>query len=65
MLAGEYIELWNDLNIPYENQPALKLMTGKGDTSTQILSARTYYVNLPFYFYERPELAVPLVSLVD
>jgi hypothetical protein len=62
-LTGEYIELWNDLNVPYENQPALKLLTGKGDTSTQILTARTYYVNLPFYFYNRPELAIPLVTL--
>jgi len=62
-LTGEYIELWNDLNVPYENQPALKLMTGKGDQETQILSARTYFVNLPFYFYNHPELAIPLVSL--
>jgi hypothetical protein len=62
-LTGEYIELWNDLNVSYENQPALKLMTGKGDTETQIQSARTYYLNLPFYFFNRPELAIPLASL--
>ena len=62
-LTGEYIELWNDLNVTYENQPALKLLTGKYDTTTQILAARTYYVNLPFYFFNRPELAIPLVSL--
>ena len=61
-LTGEYIELWNDLHVPYENQPALKLLTGKYDT-TQILAARTYYVNLPFYFFGHPELSVPLVSL--
>jgi hypothetical protein len=62
-LTGEYIELWNDLNVTYENQPALKLLTGKGDTATQIIAARTYYLNLPFYFFNRPELAIPLVSL--
>ena len=62
-LTGEYIDLWNDLNVTYENQPALKLLTGKGDTATQILAARTYYLNLPFYFFNRPELAIPLVSL--
>jgi hypothetical protein len=62
-LTGEYIELWNDLNVSYENQPALKLLTGKGDEATQILNARTYYLNLPFYFFNRPELAIPLVSL--
>ena len=62
-LTGEYIELWNDLNVTYENQPTLKLLTGKGDTATQIIAARTYYLNLPFYFFGRPELAIPLVSL--
>jgi hypothetical protein len=72
-LTGEYIELWNDLNIPYENQPALKLLTGKGDApypilnngqdTTEALQSRTYYVNLPFYFYGHPELALPLVAL--
>ena len=61
-LTGEYIELWNDLNVTYENQPALKLLTGKADT-TRALSYRTYYVNLPFSFYNRPELAIPLVAL--
>jgi hypothetical protein len=62
-LTGEYIELWNDLNVTYENQPALKLLIGKGDAATQIGAARTYYLNLPFYFFNRPELAIPLVSL--
>lgn len=72
-LTGEYIELWNDLNIQYENQPALKLLTGKGDSpypvlnngqdTTEAFQSRTYYVNLPFYFYGHPELALPLVAL--
>jgi hypothetical protein len=61
-LTGEYIELWNDLNVTYENQPALKLLIGKAD-ATKALSSRTYYVNLPFYFFNRAELAIPLVSL--
>lgn len=61
-LTGEYIEIWNDINIPYENQPGLKLMTGKGDTS-RITTNRTYFVNLPFYFYGHPELAIPITSL--
>lgn len=61
-LTGEYIELWNDINIPYENQPGLKLMTGKGDTS-RITTNRTYFVNLPFYFYGYPELAIPIAAL--
>lgn len=61
-LTGEAIEIWNDLNVPYENQPALKLLTGKGDTSN-IISSRTYYVNLPFYFFGSPELSIPICAL--
>jgi hypothetical protein len=61
-LTGETIELWNDLNVPYENQQALKVMTGKGDTSN-ITGTRTYYVNLPFYFFGSPELSVPICAL--
>jgi hypothetical protein len=49
-LTGESIEIWNDLNVPYENQPGLKLLTGKYDMT--IATGRDYYINLPFYFYE-------------
>jgi hypothetical protein len=63
-LTGEFIELYNDLYVPYENQPGLKLLTGKYDTSTQIYPpGRTYFANLPFYFYQQPGLALPLVAL--
>ena len=61
-LTGEYIELWNDLNVPYENQSGLTLLTGKYD-ATNVFSTRTYYTNLPFYFYGNPELSVPIVAL--
>lgn len=61
-LTGEAIEIWNDLRVPYENQPALTVLTGKGDTSNA-LAQRTYYVNLPFYFYGHPELSLPVVAL--
>jgi hypothetical protein len=63
-LQGEMIEIWNDLNVPYENQPALKLLTGKGDTSNVYApSYRTYYTTLPFYFYGNPELSLPLAAI--
>jgi hypothetical protein len=63
-LTGEYIEVWNELNIPYENQPGLQLLTGKYDTQTSIPPpGRTYYVNLPYYFYGNPELALPITAL--
>jgi len=60
-LSGEYIEIWNDLNVSYENQPALKLLTGKYDTT--IATGRDYYVNLPFYFYEKSQNYLPMCSL--
>jgi hypothetical protein len=63
-LTGEYIEMWNDLYVPYENQAGLTLLTGKYDTQTQVYPpGRNYYVNLPFYFYGHPELYLPLVAL--
>jgi hypothetical protein len=62
-LTGEYIELWNDLHIPYENQSGLTILTGKYDTSS-VLKARTYYVSLPFYFYGSEELGLP-ISAID
>ena len=63
-LTGEFIELYNDLYVPYENQPGLKLLTGKYDTGSQIYPpGRTYFVNLPFYFYQNPGLALPISAL--
>jgi hypothetical protein len=63
-LTGEYIELWNELNVPYQNQPGLQLLTGKYDIKTSIgPPGRTYYVNLPFYFFGNPELSSPIVAL--
>jgi len=62
-LSGEQIELYNDLYIPYENQPGLRLLTGKGDTSNVFDPGRTYYTNLPFYFYGNTELSIPVCAL--
>jgi hypothetical protein len=44
--TGEYLELINDLTIPYENKAILKLMNGTLDF-TQSVAAREYYVSLP------------------
>jgi len=62
-LTGEQIELYNDLYIPYENQPGLKLLIGKQDTSNVFDPGRTYYTNLPFYFYGNNELSIPIAAL--
>ena len=44
--TGEYLELINDLTIPYENKAILKLMNGTLDF-TQAVSPREYYASLP------------------
>jgi hypothetical protein len=66
-LTGEMIELLNDLNVPQENQPGLTLLTGKLDTSTayqlQGTLGRTYYMNLPFFFYGNAEVSLPACAL--
>jgi len=61
-LTGEAIEIWNDLKVPYENQPGLTLLTGKYDTT--IASGRDYYINLPFYFYENSGSYLP-ISIIN
>lgn len=62
-ITGEQIELYNDLYVPYENQVGLKLLTGKQDVSNVFDPGRTYYVNLPYYFYDNPELSIPVCAL--
>jgi hypothetical protein len=61
-LTGEAIEIYNDLVVPKENQPGLTLLTGKNNQQQAVLD-RTYYVNLPFFFYGNSELALPVCAL--
>jgi hypothetical protein len=61
-LTGEMIEIYNDLFVPQENQPGLTLLTGKQDKSI-IYNPRTYYINLPFFFYGSAELSLPICAL--
>ena len=58
VVTGEYIEIRQDLEVQYENQAALLLLNGKGDTSTAQIP-RTYYITLPF----SPEMALPIRDL--
>jgi len=66
-LTGEMIEIYNDLFVAQENQPGLTLLTGKLDTSWVYTlpgsPGRTYYINLPFFFYGNHELSLPICSL--
>ena len=61
-LTGEMIEIYNDLFVSQENQPGLTLLTGKKDSS-KVYNPRTYYINLPFFFYSSAELSLPICAL--
>ena len=55
--TGEYIELQNDLWVPYENKAILKLLNGTLD-QTQSVAAREYYVRVPLGTHEYPLCAL-------
>ena len=55
--TGEYIELQNDLWVPYENKAILKLLNGTLD-QTQSVAAREYYVRIPMGAHEYPLCAL-------
>jgi hypothetical protein len=55
--TGEYIELQNDLWVPYENKAILKLLNGTLD-QTQSVAAREYYVRIPLGAHEYPLCAL-------
>ena len=55
--TGEYIELQNDLTVPYENKAILKLLNGTLD-QTQATVSREYYTTLPLGTKEIPLCAL-------
>jgi hypothetical protein len=61
-ITGEFIQIEEELTIPYENQTALNVLVGKGDATVGV-NPRTYVANMPFYFYNKPELSLPMVAL--
>jgi hypothetical protein len=61
-ITGEYIQNYMDMTTELQNKPALTILYGKDDYSA-LYNARTYIINLPFYFYRETGLAIPLVAL--
>jgi len=55
--TGAYIELQNDLTVPYENKAILKLLNGTLD-QTQATVSREYYTTLPLGTKEIPLCAL-------
>ena len=62
VLTGEYIQNYMDMTTELQNKPALTVLYGKDDFSS-IINPRTYFINLPFFFYRETGLALPLVAL--
>ncbi len=46
-ITGSYIDLMNDVNVPYENQAGLTVLVGKNDSSPQ-LTSRYCFTDLDF-----------------
>lgn len=46
-ISGDYVRLFNDYSVAYENQSGLTALTGKNDTSIKYAST-TSYVKIPF-----------------
>ena len=63
-LTGDYIAMYDQL---YSNKDDINqtvyFMNGHGDHLTVSDSYDTFYVNLPFYFFRHPSLAIPICAI--
>ena len=63
-LTGDYITMYDQL---YNNKDDVKqtmyFMNGHGNHLTVSESYNTFYVNLPFYFFRYPSLAIPICAI--
>ena len=63
-LTGEYIYMYDQLHSNKDDvDQTLYYMNGHNETLTVSDTYNTFYVNLPFYFYRNPSLAVPVCAL--
>ncbi len=77
-LTSDYLQIHSEQNVTLTNQRALKELIGKfpdrvsGEQvsggivvsgSLGLFDAETFFVDLPFYFYTHPELAIPICAL--
>ena len=62
-LTGEYIYMYDQLyNNKDDTTQTLYFMTGHGN-HIQFSDPYTFYVNLPFYFFRNPSLAIPMCAI--
>ncbi len=63
-LTGDYIDMYNQL---YSNKDdagtTLYYMNGHNNQIQIFTAPRTFYLNLPFYFFRNPSLAIPICAI--
>lgn len=63
-LTGDYIDMYNQL---YSNKDdagtSLYYMNGHNNQIQIVTAPRTFYLNLPFYFFRNPSLAIPICAI--
>ena len=62
-LTGEYIYMYDQINNSKDDVlQTLYFLTGHG-SHINITTPYTFYVNLPFYFFRHPSLAIPMCAI--
>ena len=63
-LTGDYIYMYNQLhNNKDDVNQSLYFLSGHGEHLQVSNSYNTFYVNIPFYFFRNPSLAVPVCAI--
>ena len=63
-LTGDYIYMYNQLhNNKDDVNQSLYILSGHGEHLQVSDSYNTFYVNIPFYFFRNPSLAVPVCAI--
>ena len=63
-LTGDYIDIYNQLNSNKDDaNTTLYYMNGHNNQIQIVNTPRTFYLNLPFYFFRNPSLAIPICAI--
>lgn len=77
-IPSDYLQIYSEQNYTQTNQTGLKQLIGKFPNRTSSLrannptilshlgvasSSQKYFIDIPFYFYRNPELAIPLCAI--
>ena len=63
-LTGDYIDLYNQLHSNKDDaNTTLYYMNGHNNQIQIVNTPKTFYLNLPFYFFRNPSLAIPICAI--